>query len=124
MAEGFLKAFDNSMTVVSAGTSPSNEVHPKAIQVMSEIGVDLSKNIPENVSVYLDMNFDFVISVCGGAKESCPTFLGNVKKHLHIGFDDPADATGTEEEVLAEFTRIRNEILVDFFRFYNLKVKN
>ncbi len=124
MAEGFLKAFDNSMFVVSAGTEPSSEVHPKAVQVMNDLGIDLSKNKPENVSKYLDMDFDYVISVCGGAKESCPMFSGKVKNNIHIGFDDPADAIGTESEILSEFIRIRNEILVDFFQFFQQKIQN
>jgi arsenate reductase len=82
------------------------------------MGIDLSQNIPESVSYYIDKSFDYVITVCDGAKEICPVFTGKVKHRLHIGFDDPADATGTSEEILAEFRRIRNEILVDFYAFY------
>jgi len=118
MAEGFLKDFDSNLEVFSAGTKPSHEVHPKAIQVMEELGIDLSKNLPENVDLYLNQAFDFVITVCGGAKETCPTFSGKVAKHLHIGFEDPADATGTEDEILNEFRRIRDEIERDFYKFY------
>ena len=118
MAEGFLKDFDNNLAVFSAGTKPSHEVHPKAIQVMEELGIDLSKNLPENVDLYLNQAFDYVITVCGGAKETCPTFNGKVAKHLHIGFEDPADATGTEDEILNEFRRIRDEIERDFYKFY------
>lgn len=123
MAEGFLKAFDNTMEVYSAGTKPSSRVHPNAVKVMADIGIDLTENKPENVSKYLDMSFDYVISVCGGAKESCPMFTGEVKNNLHIGFEDPDEAIGTDEEILAEFVRIRNEILVDFFGFFNREVK-
>ncbi|MCK5637909.1 MAG: arsenate reductase ArsC, partial [Flavobacteriaceae bacterium] len=90
MAEGFLKSFNNDLEVFSAGTEPSNQVHPKAVEVMHEVGVDLTENRPESVDKYLDQEFDYVITVCGGAKESCPTFIGNVKNRLHIGFDDPA----------------------------------
>lgn len=123
MAEGFLKNFDDTLEVFSAGTEPSHEVHPKAVLVMNEIGIDLSNNYPKKVNEFLDQKFDYVISVCGGAKESCPTFLGKVKHHIHIGFDDPADAIGTEGEVLDEFRRIRDEIKHDFLKFYNKEVK-
>ncbi|MCP5062177.1 MAG: arsenate reductase ArsC [Ignavibacteriae bacterium] len=118
MAEGFLKSFDKNLEVHSAGTDPSGQVHPKAIQVMSEIDVDLSKGYPKSVDIFLDQNFEYVITVCGGAQETCPTFLGKVKSNIHIGFDDPADATGSEEEILAEFRRIRDEIKNDFSKFY------
>lgn len=124
MAEGFLKEFDDNLVVYSAGTHPSNEVHPKAIEVMHEVGIDLTENKPESVEVYLNQSFDYVITVCGGAKESCPTFIGDVKNNLHIGFEDPADATGTEEEIINEFREIRNEIERDFFNFYNKELKS
>lgn len=123
MAEGFLKSFDNKLEVFSAGTNPSGEVHPKAIQVMSEVGIDLSKNNPKSVNEFLDKEFDHVITVCDGAKESCPVFTGKVKHRQHIGFEDPAEVTGTEEFILSEFRRIRDEIKRDFERFYgNLKL--
>ena len=122
MAEGFLKDFDKNLAVFSAGTKPSHEVHPKAIQVMQEIGIDISQNLPENVDLYLNQAFDYVITVCGGAKETCPTFSGKVTNHLHIGFEDPADATGTEDEILDEFRRIRDEIKRDFYQFYQANI--
>jgi len=123
MAEGFLKEFDKNLEVFSAGTRPSHEVHPKAIEVMKEMGIDLSDHRPENVDQYLNTAFDYVITVCGGAKESCPNFSGQVENHLHIGFEDPADATGTNEEILQEFRTIRDEIKRDFYAFYLDKVK-
>ena len=110
MAEGFLRSFDAEIEVYSAGTEPSNQVHPKAVTVMQELSIDLSGHQPQKVDEYLDDSFDFVITVCGHAKENCPVFLGDVKQHLHIGFEDPAEATGTEEEILEEFRRIRDEI--------------
>ena len=119
MAEGFLKSFDKNMEVYSAGTEPSDKVHPKAVQVMKEVGIDLSENYPKSVDEFLHDTFDYVITVCGGAKESCPTFSGKVKNRIHIGFDDPADATGTEEEILSEFVRIRDEIQHDFKLFFD-----
>ncbi len=118
MAEGFLKAFDGNLEVYSAGTNPSNEVHPKAVVVMHERGIDISDNYPKNVNQFLNQEFDYVITVCGGAKESCPTFSGKVKNRLHIGFDDPAEAIGAEGEIFAEFRRIRDEIERDFDAFY------
>ena len=110
MAEGFLKLFDPEMNVFSAGTNPSSRVHPKAVQVMQEAGIDISDAKPEDVAKYLDLSFDYVITVCGNAKETCPAFIGEVNEQLHIGFDDPAEATGTEEEIFGEFRRIRDEI--------------
>ena len=118
MAEGFLKSFNNDLEVFSAGTEPTSQVHPKAVEVMLEVGVDLADNKPKSVDKFLNQEFDYVITVCGGAKESCPNFSGKVKNRLHIGFDDPAEATGTEEEILNEFRRIRDEIKRDFGAFY------
>ena len=119
MAEGFLKSFDSEIEVHSAGTKPSSQVHPKAIQVMIEAGIDLTKNYPKNADQFINEAIDFVITVCDNAKESCPVFMGMVGKQLHIGFEDPAEATGTEEEILSEFRRIRDEIKIDFLKFYN-----
>jgi arsenate reductase len=118
MAEGFLKSFNPDFEVVSAGTNSSSEVHPKAIEVMHESFIDISNNKPKHVEQFLDQAFDYVITVCGGANESCPAFTGDVKQRLHIGFDDPAEATGTEEEILSVFRRVRDEIKDDFFKFY------
>lgn len=110
MAEAFLRSFDQDLEVFSAGTAPSDQVHPKAVLVMQELGIDLSDHFPQQVAEYLDQSFDYVITVCGHARENCPVFMGEVKQRLHIGFDDPAEATGTESEILEEFRRIRDEI--------------
>jgi arsenate reductase len=118
IAEGFLKSFDSELEVYSAGTNPSKQVHPKAIQVMKEVGIDLSKNFPKMVDKFLNESFDFVVTVCDNAKETCPVFIGKVGKQLHIGFEDPADATGTEEEILSVFRKVRDEIKKDFYEFY------
>ncbi len=118
MAEGFLKSFDPELEVYSAGTKPSAQVHPKAIQVMKEVGIDLSKNYPKMVDKYLNESFDYVITVCDNAKETCPVFVGKVINRLHMGFEDPADATGTEEEILSVFRKVRDEIKKDFYEFY------
>lgn len=123
MAEGYLKSFDSSLEVFSAGTAPSDQVHPKAIEVMKENGVDISDGKPEKVDQYLDQAFDYVITVCGDAQENCPVFIGDVKHRLHIGFDDPAHAEGTEEEVMAVFRRVSQEIKTDFKAFYEKVLK-
>jgi len=120
MAEVFLQSFDNKLDVVSAGTDPADQVHPKTIEVMKELGFDLSKNSPKTVNNFVKDSFDYVITVCGGAQESCPVFTGKVKKRLHIGFDDPAEAVGTEEEFTNEFRRVRDEIQHDFKLFYQI----
>jgi arsenate reductase len=124
MAEGLLKSFDENLEVFSAGTNPSNQVHPKAVIVMKELGIDLSKNYPKKIDQFLSDAFDYVITVCDNAKETCPVFLGKVKNQLHIGFEDPAEATGTDEEVLNEFRRIRDEIKKDFYEFYKNQIAN
>jgi arsenate reductase len=124
MAEGFLKSFDSELEVYSAGTNPSKQVHPKAIQVTKEVGIDLSKNYPKIVDQFLNDSFDYIITVCDNAKETCPVFIGKVGKQLHIGFEDPADAIGTEEEILSEFRRIRNEIKNEFYKFYKEKLRS
>lgn len=118
MAEGLLKSFDNELEVYSAGTNPAKQVSPKAIQVMNELGIDISKNYPKLVDQFINESFDFVITVCNNAKETCPVFIGKVGKQLHIGFEDPADATGTEEEILSVFRKVRDEIKADFYEFY------
>ena len=118
MAEGFLKSFDKELEVYSAGTKPADKVNPKAVQVMKEIGIDISQNYPKMVDQFINDPFDYVITVCDNAKETCPVFIGKVGKQLHIGFEDPADATGTEEEILSEFRKVRDEIKKDFYEFY------
>ena len=121
MAEGFLKSFDKELEVFSAGTAPAEKVNPNSVKVMDEIGIDISSQFPQNVDEFVDQSFDYVITVCDNAKEVCPVFTGDVKHQLHIPFDDPADATGTEEEVLAVYKRVRNEIKEGFTQFYNEK---
>ena len=123
MAEGFLNSFDEKLQVFSAGTEPGKEVHPKAIQVMKDINIDLSNNYPKSVNEFISDTFDYVITVCGGANDNCPVFTGKVKNRIHMGFDDPAEATGTEKQILDEFIRIRDEIQRDFHTFFIEKLK-
>jgi arsenate reductase (thioredoxin) len=123
MAEGFLRSFDSSLEVYSAGTKPAATVHPLAVKVMREEWVDISTNLPKSVDTFLEKAFDYVITVCDGANDSCPVFIGKVEHRLHIGFDDPAEAEGTKEEVLATFRRVRDEINRRFRLFYNENLK-
>ena len=123
MAEGYLKSFNPAMEVYSAGTSPSAAVHPNAIKVMREEGIDLSRSYPQSVEEFLDVDFDYVITVCDGARESCPVWNGKVKQRLHIGFEDPAEVVGSEDYILSEFRRIRDEIKRDFGKFYREEIE-
>ena len=123
IAQGFLQSFDSDLTVCSAGTEPSEKVNDKAVAVMNEVGIDISSAYPKSVNQYLDEEWDYVITVCGGANENCPMFTGHVKHRLHIGFDDPAAITGDEEFVMNEFRRIRNEIKNGFYAFYITEMK-
>jgi arsenate reductase len=117
MAEGFVKRFAPTAQVHSAGTAPAERVHPLAVKVMQEKGIDLSDHRPKSVDQFLSQPFDYVITVCGDAEENCPAFIGTVKHRLHIGFEDPAKVTGTDEHVLSEFRRIRDEIEARFGEF-------
>ena len=119
MAHGFLQSFDSELEVYSAGTSPTDEVNAKAVEVMAEVGIDISSHIPKHVDCYLNEAWDYVITVCSGAKESCPIFIGKVKHRLHIGFDDPSHLTGSTEFIMSEFRRVRGEIRQQFYNFYH-----
>lgn len=123
MAHGFLQSFDSSLTVRSAGTMAAGRLNEGAVRVMAEVGIDISHHTSDPVEMYLGEEWDYVITVCGGANEVCPTFTGKVKSRLHIGFDDPSHATGTEEFIESEFRRVRDEIKESFYNFYlsNLK---
>jgi len=109
MAEGFFRHYgNNSLEVSSAGLEPKG-LNPKAVQVMKEIGIDISAYTSDHLQKYLNQSFDYVITVCDMAAKNCPVFPGKGAK-LHWPFDDPADATGTEYEILASFRRVRDEI--------------
>lgn len=124
MAEEFLRSFDSINEVYSAGTDPAEAVHTKAVMVMREAGLDISRNYPKNVDEFLNDDFDYIITVCGGARETCPVFTGKVKHQLHIGFDDPVKITGTEYEIITEFRRIRDEIKGELQEFYKNNIKS
>jgi arsenate reductase len=123
MTEGFLKSFDPRLEVFSAGTAPAPRINPYAVQVMKEVGIDISAGTPKNVRAFLGQSFDYVITVCDDADKNCPNFTGKVGKRLHIGFPDPAKATGTDEEKLAVFRRVRDDIKVRFRAFYENQIQ-
>jgi len=114
MAEGFLKSFDETLDVFSAGTKAEQSVNPFAVKVMAEKGIDISNQIPKSVDIFLKETFDYVITVCDGAKEVCPVFTGIVKHRLHMGFEDPANATGTDEEKLNVYRKVSDKIEKEF----------
>jgi arsenate reductase len=122
MAAGFLASFDKNIDVHSAGTYPASYVQPKAIEVMKEAGVDISQAFPKGVELYLKQPFDYVITVCDDAKETCPVFSGNVRRRLHMGFHDPSFTTGTDEQKLGEFRRVRDQIHSEFEAFYRTEL--
>ena len=123
MAQGFLMSFDERIIVFSAGTKPARKVNPLAIEVMKKAGVDISKNKPEDILKYSAEEWDYVITVCDKANESCPVFVGKVRNRLHLGFDDPSEASGTYTEILNEFYRVRNEIRDEFYTLYESEIK-
>jgi arsenate reductase len=110
MAEALWESLGNGeWEAVSAGSKPSGYVHPLAIQAMIEMGIDISANESKSLDQFLDQSFDLVVTVCDNAKESCPVFPG-AKQTLHWPFDDPADATGSDEAKMLVFRRVRDEI--------------
>ena len=123
MAEGFLKSFDDKLEVHSAGTIPAAQIHPKAVLVMLEMGIDLRNNYPKNIEQFLNQSFDYVITVCDHARETCPVFLGKVAHRMHIGFEDPAGASGSDTDVLTVFRKVRDEIKSAFYDFYLQRIK-
>lgn len=114
LAEGILRAAAGDLIDVhSAGSKPAGFVHPKAIQVLQEIGIDISGHRSKSMNEFLAQRIDTVVTVCGNADQACPMFPGQVHRY-HWGFDDPAHATGTDEEVLAVFRRVRDQIRLVF----------
>lgn len=123
MAHGFLEHFDKNLIVRSAGTEASGKISEKAVQVMKEVGIDISTHTSDSIDLFINDEWDYVITVCGGANERCPIFTGKVKHRLHIGFDDPSDAKGSDEYIMSEFQRVRDEIKNEFYNFYIQNIK-
>jgi len=123
MTEGFIRSVDPRLEVYSAGTNPAPRVNPFAIHVMKEVGIDISRGTPKKVDQFISQSFDYVITVCDDADKSCPNFRGKVGKRAHIGFPDPAKATGTDEEKLAVFRKVRDDIRKRFREYYETEIK-
>jgi arsenate reductase len=110
MAAGWVRhLLGDRWQVASAGTHPTKEVHPLAVRVMAEVGIDISKAVPQSVAPLLDQPFDLAITVCDSAREECPVFPG-AREQLHISFPDPVEARGSEEERLAVYRAVRDDI--------------
>jgi arsenate reductase len=120
MAEGIVNHFlGDKIVAFSAGTE-ATFVNPSAIEVMQEIGIDISRYQSKNLTAFDGQSFNYVITLCGSANETCPLYIGGTKK-THIGFDDPAKAKGTKEEVLREFRRVREEIKEKLTAFFQVE---
>ena len=123
MTEGFLKSFDKRLEVYSAGTNPSPRINPFAVAAMKELGLDISGGTPKNAKIFTGENFDYVVTVCDDADKNCPNFSGKVGKRMHIGFIDPAKATGTDLEKMSVFRKVRDEIREKFSALYANELK-
>lgn len=123
MTEGFLRSLDPRLEVHSAGTHPSPRVNPFAVQAMKEIGIDISSGTPKKVDQFISQPFDYVITVCDDADKTCPNFRGKVGTRVHIGFPDPAKATGTDAEKLAVFRTVRDDIRKRFQDYYEKEIR-
>ncbi len=123
MVEGYLSSLDKRLDVYSAGTNPETEVSPYAVSVMKEKGIDISGNIPTNVEQFVNEAFDFVVTVCDNAKNNCPVFTGTVGRRQHIGFEDPADARGSRDEILDKYREVRDLIISTFNDLYENSIK-
>ena len=118
MAEAILKKIDPDLIVESAGPDPAELVHPLTIKALEEIGIDISQSATSHINQFLNQDWDFVITVCDIAKESCPVFLGNVKTTIHIKFADPLEYEGDDEFLLKLIRRTRDQIIIEFEDFY------
>ncbi len=124
MAHGFLQSLNKNIMVRSAGTEPASQVNQKAVKVMAEAGIDISKHTPELVDKYINDEWEYVITVCDRANETCPIFSGKVNHRLHMGFEDPSHATGTEEFILGKFYKVRDEIKEVFNKLYAEEIES
>lgn len=122
IAEGFLKSFDPTLDVRSAGTYPASRVHPLAVEVMKEEGIDIGDNFPKNVDRFTGEAFDYLITVCDDAHEACPVFPGEVRHRMHMPFEDPSNAAGPRESVIPGFRRVRDEMKVALRTLYNEQI--
>jgi arsenate reductase (thioredoxin) len=119
MAEGILKKLKPEWEVFSAGTIPASTVSRRAIRSMQEIGIDISQNTPKSIDQFLSQSFDYVLTVCDHANETCPVFIGKVKNRIHIGFPDPTKTEGEPDEVFQQFRRVRDDIETSLKQFFD-----
>lgn len=118
MAEGLVNFYlGDRFQAYSAGTE-ATRVNPLAIKVLAELGINISHHSSKILTEFDDQPFDYVITLCGDANEKCPLFFGGVKR-IHMGFSDPSKTTGTDEAILREFRRVRDEIKTKFLAFFN-----
>lgn len=122
MAEGFLKSFNPNLKVQSAGVKPEKNVNPDAVKAMQKEGIDISKNTPKDVKDFVNQNWDFVITVCDNANQTCPTFNGKVGKIVHIPFFDPSKFKGDEKQVEKKFEEVKAEIKAKLKEFYDKEI--
>lgn len=123
MAHGFMNHFDNNLEVYSAGVAPGYRVAPEAIEVMAEKDIDISGHVPENVRYYLKDTFDYVITVCDHANETCPAFIGRVKHRLHFPFPDPYQAAGSHKQLMDIYRKVRDDIEKTFYALYEKEIR-
>jgi arsenate reductase (thioredoxin) len=123
MSSGFLQSFDPNLDVYSAGTKPAPKINPYAVRAMQEVDIDISGGTPKSVSQFLNQQFDYVITVCDDADKNCPNFRGKVGKRVHIGFPDPAKATGTDDQIMSVFRHTRDDIKKRFFEYYQTEIR-
>jgi len=123
MVHGFLQSFDTKIEVHSAGTFPAATINSTAVKVIAEAGIDISNHYPKNADIYINDDWDYVITVCDEANETCPLFTGKVKKRFHMGFEDPSKTEGTEEYVLNNYRKVRDQIKNKFHDFYISNIK-
>ena len=122
MADGIINYdFAGHIEAFSAGTEPHG-LNPKAVEVMAEIGIDISVNSSDHLDHFEGQAFDYVITLCGDANEKCPLFVGGVER-IHIGFDDPPRATGNDEQVMVVYRRVRDEIRAQLGAFFRNELK-
>jgi arsenate reductase len=123
MAHGFLQSFDKRLQVFSAGTEPAARINPTAVAVMKEAGIDISKHRPNSIDLYLGEDWDYVITVCDNANETCPFFPGKVRNRLHMGFEDPSKVKGSYTEIMNAFYDVRNEIRDEFYGLFEAELR-
>ena len=123
MAHGFLNHFNNEMEVYSAGVHPAYRVMPESVEVMAEKDIDISKHTPDHVYDYVKDEFDYVITVCDHANETCPIFEGKVKHRLHMPFPDPIHSKGDFKKRLKVYREVRDSIEEKFYKLYKEEIE-